>query len=42
MFKANVVKVGGKSLGITIPKPICEAMKIKKGSKVIIEIKKAK
>jgi len=42
MFQAKVINVGGDSIGIIIPKTIAEPMKIKKGNKVVVEIKKVK
>lgn len=42
MFKANVITVGRNSIGITIPKPIAEALGIKPKDKLIVEIRKVK
>jgi len=39
MFQARVIKVGGDSIGITIPQAIAKAMKIRAGTKIIVEIK---
>jgi len=42
MFQVKVIQVGGDSKGIVIPIQICDALEIKLGSIVNVEIKKVR